>query len=130
MVRDAKTKYKDQEIHLPEFILQNRERLILKPNDEVSDHTRFVGWQTDDRNWERAVRRALRTPYVVQERVEPAQALFPMLYFGDLEMREMQVAVHPEVYTDTVTCSSWLTAATSGFSTVAGLAPTFVLEGK
>jgi len=44
----------------------------------------------------------------------------------------MQVDLHPHAYLGKVQgCSSWLsTGDGGGFSTVAGLAPTFILEPK
>lgn len=132
MVAATKTSYKDQTIDLPEFIRKNRENLVLKPNDVGTDQQIVAGWTTDDTRWERALRTAMRGSYVVQERVEPKVFPFPLLQFGSLEMHNMSVDVQPHVYLGKVQgCSSWLSDASgSMFSTLAGLAPTFVLEGK
>ena len=132
MVAAAKTTYHDEVVDLLRFILKNRESLVLKPNDVSTDHHAFAGWETDEAGWERAVRTALRSSYVVQERIEPKSILFPFLQEGSLEMRSMKVDVQPHVYLGKVQgCSSWLTDATSsGFSTLAGLAPTFIIEGR
>jgi hypothetical protein len=73
----------------------------------------------------------MRAPYVVQERVQPVMSLFPLMSFGQLEMREMQVDVHPHAYLGKVQgCSSWISSAKAGFSSAAGLAPTFILDQK
>ena len=74
----------------------------------------------------------MRTPYVVQEKVEATHASFPLLRYGELEIRDMQVDLHPHAYLGKVQgCSSWLSAGDgSAFSTVTGLAPTFILEPK
>jgi len=43
----------------------------------------------------------------------------------------MKVDLHPHAYLGKVQgCSSWLTAGNGGFSTISGLAPTFILEPK
>ena len=116
---------------MPEFITQNRERLTLKPNDDSSYQHTYHGWEMDDASWERALRQAMRAPYVVQERVEPVLSSFPLMSFGHLEFREMQVDVHPHAYLGKVqACSSWVSSGKSGFSSAAGLAPTFFLEPK
>jgi hypothetical protein len=49
-----------------------------------------------------------------------------------MEMQKMRVDVHPHSYLGKVQgCSSWLTAVgPSGFSTLSGVAPTFILEAK
>jgi hypothetical protein len=74
----------------------------------------------------------MRTPYVVQERVEVVRDQFPIYRYGQLEIKELQVDVHPHAYMGRVQgCSSWLsTAGASGFSPVAGPAPTFIVRGK
>ena len=85
----------------------------------------------DDAGWDRALKQAMRAPYVVQERVEPVRSVFPLLSFGSLEFRELQVDVHPHAYLGKVQgCSSWLSTGKSGFSSAAGIAPTFILEPK
>ena len=90
------------------------------------------GADVSDLNWEKALRQAMRTPFVVQEAPEPARAVFPMLQYGSLMMKEMLVNVQPHAYMGSVHgCSSWLdVAGPSSFSTLTGLAPTFLLEGK
>jgi hypothetical protein len=131
LVAAAKTTYEEQSVDLPEFITQNRERLTLKPNDDSSDLHTYHGWEMDDASWDRALRQAMRAPYVVQERVEPVLSSFPLMSFGHLEFREMQVDVHPHAYLGKVqACSSWVSSGKSGFSSAAGLAPTFILEPK
>ena len=132
VVSSTKTTYQDERVDLPDFILKNREKLVLRPNDESADQHSFHGAQTDDLRWEKAVKTALKSPYVVQEVVEPVFDMFPLLQYGHLEMRKMRIDLHPHTYLGKVHgCSSWLTAATSsGFSTLAGVAPTFILESK
>lgn len=132
VVNSSKTMYQDEQVDLPEFILKNRSKLILRPNDDSTDQHAFLGSDTDDSRWARALKTAMRNPYVVQEVLEPVYDLFPLLQYGHLEMRRMRIDLHPHTYLGKVQgCSSWLTASTpSGFSTVAGVAPTFILEGK
>ncbi len=131
VVAAGKTTHQDQTIDLLDFILKNRENLVLKPNDDSGENHSIKGWQTDDTGWDRALKRALRIPYVVQEKVEATYAPFPLLLYGEMEVRQMRVDVHPHAYLGKVQgCSSWLSAANGGFSTVAGLAPTFILEPK
>jgi hypothetical protein len=64
--------------------------------------------------------------------MDPVVDVFPVLQYGHLEMQKMRVDVHPHSYLGKVQgCSSWLTAAgPSGFSTLSGVAPTFILEQK
>ncbi len=131
VVSSAATTYGHTKIALPEFILKNREKLVLKPNEDESTNNPSVrGWETDDAGWERALKVASRNPYVVQERVAETPLPFPIYNWGSMEYRDMNVDVQPHVFLGkTQSCSSHLTAA-AGFSSVAGLAPTFILEGK
>jgi hypothetical protein len=133
MVATAKTTYYDKkDVDLPEFILKNKEKLVLRPNDDSTELHSFRGSEVDEAGWEKALKTALRNPYVVQEVVEPVHDVFPLMNYGHLEMRKMRVDVHPHTYLGRVQgCSSWLTAVSnSGFSTLAGVAPTFLLEAK
>jgi len=131
LVEATKTIYGERTVDLQEFIIQNRERLALKPNDDYSDQHSYFGWEMDGAGWERALKQAMRAPYVVQERVEPVRAVFPLMNFGLLEFREMQVDVHPHAYLGKVQgCSSWLSTGKAGFSSAAGIVPTFILDAK
>jgi hypothetical protein len=131
LVAATKTTYEDRSIDLPEFIAQHRDRLALKPNDDSSDLHTYRGWEMDDAGWERALKQAMRAPYVVQERVDPVLAVFPLMTFGQLELREMQVDVHPHAYLGKVQgCTSWISSGKSGFSSASGLAPTFIVDQK
>ena len=131
LVTPSKTTYQDKPIDLLEFILQNREKLALKPNDDYSDLHTYFGWEMDAAEWERALKQASRSPYVVQERVDPVKSVFPLMSFGQLEFREMQVDVHPHAYLGKVQgCSSWLSTGKAGFSSASGIVPTFILDTK
>ncbi|MFB3826848.1 MAG: circularly permuted type 2 ATP-grasp protein [Bryobacteraceae bacterium] len=131
LVTQGKTSRGDQTLDLPEYIVQNREKLVLKPNDDYSDQHTYFGWEMEPAAWERALKQATRFPYVVQEKVDPVRAVFPMVTYGHLEFRELQVDVHPHAYLGKVQgCSSWISAGGTGFSTAAGLTPTYIIEAK
>jgi hypothetical protein len=129
LMRAQKTTYQDQVVDLVEYVVQHREKFVLKPNDPASDLHSYDGASLDASSWERALRVAMRNPYVVQEKVELVQAPFPVLQFGKLDIRPMRVEVHPHIYLGKVEgCSSEISDATTTFSTLTGLAPTFILE--
>jgi len=131
VVAATKTRWQDKSVDLPDFIMKNRARLVLRPNDNSSDRNPVHGAEVDDSTWERALKVALRSPWVVQETTEPVHSIFPVLQYGSMYMRDMRVDVHPHSFFGRVQgCSSWLTEATGGFSTLAGLAPTYILESK
>jgi hypothetical protein len=132
VVQAAKTTHKGHIVDLPEFVMKHRAKLILRPNDESAEMQPVRGAEVDDVSWEKALRQAMRIPFVVQEAAEPARAVFPMLQYGSLMMKEMLVDVQPHAFLAEVHgCSSWLDVASpASFSTLTGLAPTFLLEGK
>jgi hypothetical protein len=132
LVQAAKTTHKNHTIDLPDFVMKHRAKLVLKPNDDSTDLHPVRGADVDDLAWEKALRQAMRTPFVVQEVVEPSHAVFPLMQYGSLMMKDMMVHVHPHAFAGKVHgASCWLSVSgASGFSTLTGLAPTFVLEGK
>ena len=132
LVEATKTTYKKHTVDLPDFVMKHRHKLVLKPNDDSSEQHPVWGAETDEAGWEKALRQAMRSPCVVQEVVESAHAVFPLLQYGSLMMKDMATHVHPHAFDRKVHgASCWLSVAGStGFSTLTGLAPTFLLEGK
>lgn len=132
VVSATNTMYHDEHVDLPAFIHSNRSKLVLKPNDADGERQTYVGSQLDDSGWERALKTAMRESYVVQEMSAPLHSTFPILRYGSVEMKEMLVDVHPHAFLGKVNgCSTHLTpAGNNGFSTVSGLAPTFILETR
>jgi hypothetical protein len=132
VVQAVKTTHKGHSVDLPEFVMKHRAKLVLKPNDATAEVPPVRGADVDDLTWERALRQAMRTPFVVQEIPDPVRSVFPMLQFGSLMMKDMQVDAQPHLFLGAANgASTWLSVAGStGFSTLTGLAPTFVLEGK
>jgi len=132
VVSPTHTMYHDQPIDLPAFIQGNRDRLVLKPNDDDGERQTFVGADLDANAWDKAVKTALRGSYVVQESTKPLQCSFPLHRYGSVEMKDMTVEVQPHAFLGKVNgCSTWVSpAGKNGFSTVSGLAPTFILESK
>jgi len=110
--------------------LENREKLLLRPNDDYGDLQTFVGSEHDTPSWERAIREAQRSPYVVQEIAQAARTVFPMMTYGHLEFKEMQVDVQPQAFLGKVAgCSSYLSASGMGsYSPASGIAPTFIIN--
>jgi hypothetical protein len=131
LAKPGKTTRGEETIEFPEYIQQNRQDLVLKPNDEHGDLHTYFGWEMDETAWERALKQATRAPYVVQARVAPSKAAFPLVTYGQLEFREMQVDVHPHAYLGRILgCSSWVSTGGSAFSTATGPVPTYVIEPK
>ena len=129
VVTNTKTTYQGKQVDLPDFIMKQKALLVLKPNEEMSEYPEVQGAEVDDARWHAALKRALATPYVVQERVEPVTASFPMRNYAGLDYREMNIEVHPHSFLGkTHGCTTWLSSPTAGgFSSAGGLVPTYIL---
>jgi hypothetical protein len=66
-----------QRIDLLPWAAANRERLVLKPNDEYGGKGVLIGWETEQATWDAALAEAMHEPSIVQERAEIAYEEFP-----------------------------------------------------
>jgi hypothetical protein len=103
-VAAGRTTREGSAIDLPAWILANRERLVMKPNDEYGGKGVFIGWEASDAEWTRALETALASSYVVQERVSVLRQEFPEITGGadgspaTLRFREFVVDLDPYVF--------------------------------
>jgi len=96
-VREGKTTRNGETIDLPAWILANREQLVMKPNDEYGGKGVFIGWESSPAEWEEALATALRSSYVVQQKVELLRQTFPELA-PELRFRDFVVDLDPYVF--------------------------------
>jgi hypothetical protein len=83
------------EIDLVPFILENRQTLVLKPAHGYGGDSVYLGREVEAADWEQAVRAALGSAWVVQERVEIPEEAFPVVEEGRLAFRPFKVNVNP-----------------------------------
>lgn len=98
LVREGHSTRFGQRIDLPEYVRRHRDRLVMKPNDEYGGKGVFIGWETSEAEWEAALAEALRSPYVVQEKVDLQRLSFPSLVDGGLQFRDLVVDLDPFVF--------------------------------
>ena len=96
-VQEGKTTRHGETLDLPSWILANRERLVMKPNDEYGGKGVFIGWESAPAEWEQALATALRSSYVVQQKVELLRQTFPELA-PELRFRDFVVDLDPYVF--------------------------------
>jgi uncharacterized circularly permuted ATP-grasp superfamily protein len=111
-----------------------REQLVLKPNDEYGGTGVKLGWETSPAEWRAELTSALKTPpgtWVVQERIPVRREVFPMFDpAGDVAMRDMLVDFAPYLFRGrmagylTRLSSTGLANVTSG----GGQVPAFVVS--
>jgi hypothetical protein len=82
-------------IDLVPFVVENRERLVLKPAHEYGGRSVRLGSETGPQEWEAAVRAALDAPWVVQERVTIPEEPFPVLDGRGLAFVPLKVNTNP-----------------------------------
>jgi hypothetical protein len=96
-VARGRTTFEGGEHDLIRLIEHERERLVLKPNDDYGGHGVFLGWETEPEEWRRAISLALERPYVVQERAVIKKVSMPT--FSDrVQMEEMFVDFNPFLF--------------------------------
>jgi len=98
MLRPGQSSYAGHTIDLLEFVQQQRERLLLKPNDEYGGKGIVIGWESTPEQWDQAIADAVRTPFVVQERVEIAYEDYPALIDGQLAIGRRLVDSDPFLF--------------------------------
>jgi uncharacterized circularly permuted ATP-grasp superfamily protein len=96
-VAERRTLKGEREVDLVPFVIQEREKLVLKPAHAYGGRSVFLGSETEPADWERAVRAALEAPWVVQERVTIPEEPFPVLdeKTGELTFVPLKVNANP-----------------------------------
>jgi hypothetical protein len=133
VVKEGKTTHLGQAIDLVPFMRDpsHRAELVLKPNDEYGGKGVFLGFESSEAEWDAAISASLKSPYVVQRKVELGRQSFPALGPG-LPSRELVVDLDPYLFFGEVEgfltrlSGSSLANVTSG----GGQVPAFVVEGK
>ncbi len=131
-VRVGKSDYQGDEIDLLKFIVERRDRLVLKPNDDYGGHGIYIGWNIDEIGWDEAIHNALANgDYLVQERVQTARETFPALTDDDkIQFVEQLVDLDPLLFNGKVgsaftrLSSNELANVTAG----GGMVPTFLIS--
>ncbi|HSU15366.1 circularly permuted type 2 ATP-grasp protein [Longimicrobium sp.] len=108
IVEARRTRFHGDEIDLLEWAEGNRERLVLKPNDDYGGRGIVLGWLVSDDEWRAALKTATETPYVLQERIHLPVEPFPSWVDGKVEIYDRMVDVAPFV-TRTATIDGALT---------------------
>lgn len=132
-VQSGRTDYAGGEVDLLPFITANRDRLLLKPNDDYGGAGITIGWETSAEDWAAAVRAASEEPFVVQERVVIAYEDYPAMADGQLSISQRLVDTDPFLFGPEVQgCLTRLSTVTLLNVTAGGgsTAPTFVVNQR
>ena len=108
VVEERRTEKDGETIDLLPWAAANRERLVLKPNDDYGGRGIVLGWLASDDEWQATLRAALEAPYVVQERIVLPTEPFPSWVEGGIQVTDRMVDIAPYV-TDTARVDGCLT---------------------
>ena len=131
-VREGQTTHAGKVVDLTEFVLANRDRLVLKPNDEYGGKGVVLGWTIGEHEWEQSYLAALASSYVVQERVSVPQYPFPVI-LDRMHFLDLSIDHDPYLFWGKVSgtlarvSSSALLNVTAGAGSVV---PTYVIAGE
>jgi hypothetical protein len=112
------------------YVAENRQHLVLKPNDEYGGKGVVLGWTVDQLEWEQSLKVALSQSYVVQEAVPIPRQPFPVALDG-VEILDLALDMDPYIFAGHPTgcltrlSSSALLNVTAGAGSVV---PTYVVE--
>ena len=102
LLADVETERQGRRGALLELARRDRERLVLKPNDEYGGKGVLLGWETTAGAWEGALQAALGDPagsWVVQERIDVRREVFPRFdSTGRVAMTDMLVDLAPYLF--------------------------------
>jgi uncharacterized circularly permuted ATP-grasp superfamily protein len=132
VVEDRITTFGSNQIDLIPFTLANKNELVLKPNDDYGGKGITLGWTVEQPVWEAAVKVALETPYVVQQKVPLPYEPFPSFEDGTLRILDRLLDTNPFVAFGTymhgcltrISTEALVNVTAGGGSTV----PTFLIE--
>ena len=95
IVEERKTVHDGRTIDLIPFIAGNKDRLVLKPNDDYGGAGVVLGWEVDATRWDAELAKALGQPYIVQQRIGLPSELFPSLVDGAVVLADRIVDTAP-----------------------------------
>ena len=134
VVLDDETVKNGKQRSLLQLAEEERETLVLKPNDEYGGTGVTLGWEATPDEWRTALNAALANPaatWVVQERIPVRREVFPMFdRAGEVTMQDMLVDFAPYLFRGrmagylTRLSSTGLANVTSG----GGQVPAFVVS--
>ncbi len=97
VVAERSTEFEGKKIDLLPWMEDNRDRLVLKPNDDYGGRGIVLGWTVSSDKWAAAIRGAIDEPFIVQQRVSIPEEPFPSLIDGKLDIHNRSLDTAPYV---------------------------------
>jgi len=131
-LRHRDTSYRGQNVKLVEFVRRNRNRFVIKPNDDYGGRGVYLGSRLNESEWEKAIATAVTEDYVVQEAIDLRTEMFPIFSQNAWELQPMFVDTNPFLFRGKV-CGAMVRLSSSPVVNVTsggGETGFFVLEPK
>lgn len=97
VVTERSTEFDGKKIDLLPWMADNREQLVLKPNDDYGGRGIVLGWTVTADKWAEAIRTAVDEPFIVQHRVTIPKEPFPSWINGKLDIYNRSLDTAPYV---------------------------------
>ena len=95
--KNTQTDHKGKQINLEEFILNNKNLLVLKPSRGFGGNNILIGSEVDEKLWEKAVKDAfLVTDWIVQEYIS-IPTIDVLNLDGDMSFQKKYINVSPYI---------------------------------
>lgn len=134
LVEDRDAMVDGRKIDLLPWVLDHKDELVLKPNDDYGGRGIVLGWRVDATAWSDAVRTAVESPYVVQRRVPVPAEPYPSFEGGSVHIQDRTLDTNPFVAFGNcmhacltrISTEALVNVSAGGGSTV----PTFLVEPR
>ena len=136
LLHEGFTTWHGERIDLPEFVLANREILVLKPSGSPSgsedDDGVTLGWECTASEWKRCVEESIGSRFVIQERVATIPEPFPVSSGSGVVMEDRYAEFSPYTWQSETAAGAGIrlsdptrqTVSTSGGPTI----PLFLID--
>lgn len=136
LLHEGFTTWHGERIDLPEFVLANREILVLKPSGNPSgsedDRGVTLGWECTASEWKRCVEESIGSRFVIQERVATIPEPFPVSSGSGVVMEDRYAEFSPYTWQSETAAGAGIrlsdstrpTVSTSGGPTI----PLFLID--
>ncbi len=134
VVQERNTTFNGETIDLVPWMVEEKDHLVLKPNDEYGGKGITLGWTVNGAEWESAIKGALAEPFIVQRKVAIPSEPFPSWSDGRLHVIDRMLDTAPfishgdymEGMLTRLSTSALLNVTAGGGSTV----PTLVVQPR
>ena len=97
-VRERNVKFNNKNHDLLELLRREKDKFLIKPNDDYGGHGIFLGWETEQSEWETALNNALEKSFIAQERVAVEKTTIPAHDGEKIMMNELLIDFDPFLF--------------------------------